>query len=145
MARCCRQPRRCAVNWPTLITWACSARIWYDLTRRAQVVRFERALRDALPGEEADAALSDAARTWLWRSLRDAEAAGLDGGKVLRLAVAARPLTDARDPARVIDARIRRMIEHAVPRVPRSWAERVPRDGRSGAQPVHGRTGRGDG
>ena len=103
--------------------------IWYDLTRRAQVLRFERALRDAPPGGEVDAVLSDAARTWLWRSLRDAEAAGLDGSKVLHLAVAARPLTDARDPARVIDARVRRMIEHAVPRVPRSWAERVPEMG----------------
>jgi hypothetical protein len=100
--------------------------IWYDLTRRAQVIRFERVLRDALPDGEAGAALSDAARTWLWRSLRDAEAAGLDGGKILRLAVAVRPLGDARDPVRVIDARVRRMIEHAVPRVPRSWAERVP-------------------
>jgi hypothetical protein len=103
--------------------------IWYDLARRAQVVRFERALRDALPEGEADAALSDAARTWLWRSLRDAETAGLDGGKVLRLAVASRPLIGARDPARVIDARVRRMIEHTVPRVRRSWAERVPEMG----------------
>jgi hypothetical protein len=103
--------------------------IWYDLVRRAQVIRFERVLRHALPEGEAGASLSDAARTWLWRSLRDAEAAGLDGGKVLRLAVAARLLTDARDPARVIDARVRRMIEHAVPRVPQSWAERVPEMG----------------
>ena len=103
--------------------------IWYDLARRAQVGRFERTLREVLPGDDADAALSDAARTWLWRSLRDAEAAGLDGDKVLRLAVAARPLSDARDPARVIDARIRRMIGHLVPGVSRSWAERVPEMG----------------
>ena len=103
--------------------------IWYDLARRAQVGRFERTLREVLPGDDADAALSDAARTWLWRSLRDAEAAGLDGDKVLRQAVAARPLTDARDPARVIDARIRRMTGHLVPGVPRSWAERVPEMG----------------
>ncbi len=103
--------------------------IWYDLARRRQVIRFEHAMQGALPEGEADAALSDAARTWLWRSLRDAEAAGLDGGKVLRLAVASRPLTGARDPARVIDARVRRMIEHTVPKVLRSWAERVPEMG----------------
>jgi TrwC relaxase/AAA domain len=103
--------------------------IWYDLARRAQVIRFERVLREALPEGEAGAALSDAARTWLWRSLRDAEAAGLDGGKVLRLAVASRSLTGTRDPARVIDARVRRMIEHTVPKVAQSWVERVPEMG----------------
>jgi hypothetical protein len=103
--------------------------VWYDLVRRAQVTRFEHALRDAMSEGEADAALSDHARTWLWRSQRDAEAAGLDGGKVLRLAVASRPMTGAKDPARVIDARVRRMIEHTVPKVPRTWAERVPEMG----------------
>jgi hypothetical protein len=103
--------------------------IWYDLARRAQVIRFERALREVLPEAEADTALSDAARTWLWRSLRDAEAAGLDGCKMLRLAVGSRPLADARDAARVIDARVRRMIEYAVPRARQSWAECVPEMG----------------
>jgi hypothetical protein len=103
--------------------------VWYDLARRAQVIRFEHALRDAMSEGEADAALSDHACTWLWRSLRDAEAAGLDGGKVVRLALASRPLTGAKDPARVIDARVRRMIEHTVPNVPRTWAERVPEMG----------------
>jgi hypothetical protein len=100
--------------------------IWYDLARGAQCTRYEQALRQVLPGRDAQAALSDTACTWLWRSLREAEAAGLDGAKVLRLAVASRPLDGARDSARVIDSRIRRMIEHTLPSVRATWAERVP-------------------
>jgi hypothetical protein len=100
--------------------------IRYDLARGAQATRYEQALRQVLPGRNAQAALSDAACTWLWRSLREAEAAGLDGAKVLRLAVASRPLDGARDSARVIDSRVRRMIEHTLPRVRATWAERVP-------------------
>ena len=103
--------------------------IWYDLARRAQVTRFERALRDNLPAGDADFALSDAACTWLWRSLREAETAGLDGGTVLRLAIASRPLTGARDVARVVDSRVRRMIEHTTPKIPGSWTQRVPQMG----------------
>jgi hypothetical protein len=80
--------------------------IWYDLARRAQARRFERALRDCLPAACADAAIGDPARTWLWRSLREAEAAGLDADNVLHAAVAARPLDGARHAARVIDARL---------------------------------------
>ena len=62
--------------------------IWDDLTRRAQAARFEHALRGALPADLAQQALDDPACTWLWRTLREAEAAGLDGGEVLRQAVA---------------------------------------------------------
>jgi hypothetical protein len=100
--------------------------IWHDLSRRAQLARFERALRDHLPADDADLALSDAACTWLWRSLREAEAAGLDGPTVLRLAIASRSLDGAQDVARVVDARVRRMIKHTVPKIPESWSARVP-------------------
>ena len=103
--------------------------IWYDLARRAQVARFEQALQDNLPARDAGSTLSDAACTWLWRSLREAEAAGLDGGKTLRLAIVSRPLTGARDIARVVDARVRRMIAATVPKVPGSWAQRVQETG----------------
>ena len=61
--------------------------IWDDLTRRAQAARFEQALRDALPADLAEQALDDPACTWLWRTLREAEAAGLDGSEILRQAV----------------------------------------------------------
>ena len=77
--------------------------IWDDLTRREQHARFEQALRDALPADLARQALDDPACTWLWRTLREAEAAGLDGGQVLRRAVAARSMAGARDVARVLD------------------------------------------
>jgi hypothetical protein len=99
--------------------------IWYDLIRRAQASRYEQLLRDVLPDAEARAALSDRAYVWLWRSLREAEAAGLDGGEVLHQAVASRPLEGARYPARVIDSRVRRITEHAVPQVRARWAERI--------------------
>jgi hypothetical protein len=100
--------------------------IWYDLTRRAQATRFTAALRDALPEPLADDALADPACSWLWRSLRQAETVGLAAADVLREAVVARSLADARDIARVLDSRVRRMIAH-VPLADRGkWASRVP-------------------
>ena len=100
--------------------------IWYDQARRAQATRFEQALRENLPPAEADAALGDPACTWLWRSLREAEAAGLDASEVLQSAVASRPLAGARYPARVIDGRIRRILEDTVPQPPAFWSQRIP-------------------
>ena len=100
--------------------------IWQDLARQAQARRFERALRDRLPPELAAKALDDKARTWLWRSLREAEAAGLDGGEVLRRAAASWPLDDAVHVARVIDHRARQMLEGTEPALPGSWRDQVP-------------------
>ncbi len=100
--------------------------IWYDLVRRSQVVRFEAELRKALPAADADAALSDPACTWLWRSLREAECSGLDATQVLRDTVGAAELTGARDVARVIDARIRRLLADRVPQLSGLWTRRVP-------------------
>ena len=100
--------------------------IWSDLTNRAQAARFTAALRDALPEPLADDALADPACTWLWRSLRQAEATGLDGPDMLRQAIAARSLTSARNVARVLDSRVRRMIKNRPPAPHASWADRVP-------------------
>jgi flagellar biosynthesis GTPase FlhF len=100
--------------------------IWYDLTRRAQAARYAAALRDVLPEQLAQAALADPACTWLWRSLRHAEATGLDATDTLRQAVAARSLTDARDIARVLDSRIRRLIQHRPPAAQPRWTGRIP-------------------
>ena len=100
--------------------------IWDDLVRRVQQERFGQALRDALPLGRAGQALADPARTWLWRTLREAETAGLDGGHVLRQAVAERSMAGARDPVRVLDARIRRFLDGVQPRPPGPWAARVP-------------------
>lgn len=100
--------------------------IWDDLTRRAQHTRFEQALRAALPAGLAEQALADPACTWLWRTLREAESAGLDGTQVLRQAVAERGMDGARDPARVLDARIRRRLDGVQPQPPDTFTSRVP-------------------
>jgi conjugative relaxase-like TrwC/TraI family protein len=100
--------------------------IWDDLVRREQHTRFEQVLRETLPGDLTEQALGDPACTWLWRSLREAETAGLDGGDVLRQAVAARSMAGARDVARVLDSRVRRMLHGVQPQPPGPWADRVP-------------------
>ena len=103
--------------------------IWDDVTRRAQASRFEHALRGSLPTELASQALEDPACTWLWRSLREAEAAGLDGAYVLQQAVASRTMNGARDVARVLDSRVRHMLDGVQPQAFRPWTERVPSTG----------------
>jgi conjugative relaxase-like TrwC/TraI family protein len=103
--------------------------IWDDLVRRAEHARFERVLRSALPGDLAQSTVDDAACTWLWRSLREAELAGLDGGDVLREAVESRSMTGARDVARVLDTRVRRRLDGIQPQPPGRWADRVPDTG----------------
>ena len=100
--------------------------IWDDVTRRAQATRFEHALRGALPTDLASQALEDPACTWLWRSLREAEAAGLDGAHILRRAAASRTMSGARDVARVLDSRVRHMLDGVQPQPSRPWTERVP-------------------
>ncbi|MGH3276953.1 MAG: AAA family ATPase, partial [Streptosporangiaceae bacterium] len=100
--------------------------IWQDLARREQAARFERVLRQHLSGEAAEAALSDPACTWLWRSLREAEAAGMDAGLVIQASVSERSLRGARHIARVIDTRVRRATANAAPRVRKPWTEMVP-------------------
>ena len=100
--------------------------IWQDLARQAQTRRFERVLRDHLPPELAAKALDDKARTWLWRTLREAEAAGLDGSEVLRRAASSWPLDDALHVARVLDHRARKMLAGREPALPCSWRDQVP-------------------
>ena len=103
--------------------------IWDDLVRREQKARFEDVLRDALPGDQADEALGDTAVTWLWRSLREAETCGLDGGQVLRDAVVARSMSGVRDMAHVLDSRVRRRLDGTQPAAAVPWADRVPATG----------------
>jgi len=96
--------------------------IWDDLTRRAQHARFEQALRDALPATEARQALADQACTWLWRTLREAEAAGLDGIYPQLHDASSSRVPDTvstelnrylRELAAAMDDRARRLGEHA--------------------------------
>lgn len=107
--------------------------IWEGETREAVTARYERQLRVHLPEESRDADLSDRA-TWLWRSLRSAEAAGLDAGQVLGEAIGSQPLTGARDVAAVVDSRVRQQTAGLVPLPPGPWAERVPETGDSDRQ-----------
>ncbi|HEX3922112.1 MAG TPA: MobF family relaxase [Streptosporangiaceae bacterium] len=99
--------------------------IWQDQTAEAITGRYERLLREHLPAEYQDAQLSGHA-TWLWRTLRSAEAAGQDASDVLARAIGSGPLTGSRDVAAVIDARIREQTGSLVPEAPGSWASRVP-------------------
>jgi TrwC relaxase/AAA domain len=100
--------------------------IWDDLARRAQTARFAQSLRETLPADQAAQALDDPACTWLWRTLREAEAAGLDGGDMLRQAIEARSMVGARDVARVVDSRLRRMLDGVQPQPLGTWSKRVP-------------------
>jgi hypothetical protein len=100
--------------------------IWYDLVRREQTARFERLLCELLTAADAESALTDPACTWLWRTLRETEAAGMDTSAVLQSAIVGRSLRGARHIARVVDARIRRATEHAAPKPRQPWSQQIP-------------------
>ena len=118
--------------------------IWQGETKDTIAGRYERSLREHLPEGYKSAKLSGHA-SWLWRTLRGAESAGLDADDVLARAINAQSLAGARDVAAVIDSRIR-----AADRLARAAAARAM--GRAGAGPrgrrpagVRHRPGRGDG
>jgi hypothetical protein len=98
---------------------------WQGETQDALRGRYERELRAALPPQYQAEPLSGTA-TWLWRTLRAAEAAGLSSEQALRDAIAQRPLTGARDVAAVIDARIRDDIASLVPLPADPWSAQAP-------------------
>jgi len=64
--------------------------------------------------------------TWLWRTMRAAELAGLDLGQVLAAAIGERDLTGARDVPAVIDARLRRRTGALIPRPAGPWSAQLP-------------------
>ncbi len=103
---------------------ALSAR-WQGETRGAEESRYRQLLAAHTPPDWAGAELSRQA-TWLWRTLRQAEAAGLDAGQVVQDAFASGSLAGSRDLASVIDARIRQRIDGMVPQPQRPWSDRVP-------------------
>ena len=98
--------------------------IWAAETTPAREQAYRAWLMNALPpgyrrepGHQA---------TWLWRTLRGAELAGLDPARILAAAVAGRDLAGSRDIAAVLDARIRHRLGTPVPLPPRPWSEQVP-------------------
>ena len=101
--------------------------IWQGETTEPVNARYERELREQLPDGFKDAKLSGTS-TWLYRTLRDAEAAGLDSRQVLARAINSGSLTGVRDVGAVVDARIREQTRGLVPQPPKPWAQRVPGD-----------------
>jgi hypothetical protein len=101
------------------------AAIWEGETTGLRIARYRRAIEQWLPAG-TERALDSYQATWLWRSMRAAEEAGLDADEVARRALENRSLAGARDIAAVIDARIRRDTGALVPAQWRPWAQRVP-------------------
>ncbi len=99
--------------------------IWMDQCRSDAYARYAQAVRDHAEPADAMEILKDTDR--LWRTVRSAEMAGLDGGEVIRAAVSGWPFTGARSHAAVLDARIRAKTGHLPPQIRDSWAESLPR------------------
>jgi hypothetical protein len=102
---------------------------WQHVTRDAAQHRYEAALRAALSEEETGQVLADPAAAWLWRTLREAEAAGLDGAGMLGRAAASGPLADAESVVKVLDWRIRQHTDGMPALAVRPWASQVPQTG----------------
>lgn len=100
--------------------------MWQAETILARRDAWRDAIRRALPPGYRGAQLHGGTATWLWRTLRSVEAAGLDPLAVAADAIAAAPLTSARDVAAVLDARIRLVTAGIAPAPWQPWSERVP-------------------
>jgi conjugative relaxase-like TrwC/TraI family protein len=99
--------------------------IWMDQGRAEAYSRYARSIRDHAEPADAEEILNDTDR--LWRTVRTAELAGLDGAHVIRAAITGRPFTGARSHSAVLDARIRNMTGDRPPRTWASWTARLPR------------------
>ncbi len=99
--------------------------IWMDQCRAEACSRYVRAVREHAAPADAGQILKNTDR--LWRTVRSAELAGLDGADVIRSAIAGRPFTGARSCAAVLDARIRERTGHLPPLVRESRAASPPR------------------
>jgi hypothetical protein len=99
--------------------------IWHDRCRAEFTDRYTRAIRDSATAADADEILKDTDA--LWRTVRAAELAGLDGTEVIRQAIEGRPFTGARSHSAVLDARIRKNVGDLPPKIRASWAATVPK------------------
>jgi len=100
--------------------------MWHGETTGLKNDRYRAIVMAALPSEYTSEKLTSHQATWLWRTLRSAEAAGLDVSEVVGEAIQSRSLVGARDLASVIDARIRHQVGPVVPVRQRPWSEQVP-------------------
>ena len=98
--------------------------IWTAETTPARQQRYRDLLMAALPPEHRDAPGHQA--RWLFRTLRTAELAGLEPAQVLADAIGERDLAGSRDPAAVLDARIRSRLGAPVPLPAGPWSAQVP-------------------
>jgi conjugative relaxase-like TrwC/TraI family protein len=98
--------------------------IWAAETTPAREQRYLQLLKAALPPAYRQEPTHQA--KWLWRTLRAAELAGLDAGRVLVGAAGERDLAGARDAVAVIDVRIRRRTGTLVPLPPPAWSAQLP-------------------
>jgi hypothetical protein len=98
--------------------------IWTAETTPARQQRYRDQLMATLPPEHRHAPGRQA--RWLFRTLRTAELAGLDPAQVLADAIGERDLAGSRDPAAVLDARIRSRLGAPVPRPAGPWSAQVP-------------------
>ncbi len=99
------------------------------MQRQASQQRYEAALRGVLGADQARQVAEDPAAAWLWRTLREAEAAGLDGPATLCRAAQSGSLDDADSVAKVLDWRIRQQTAGMPPLAARPWTDQVPRTG----------------
>ncbi|MBV8506933.1 MAG: AAA family ATPase, partial [Alphaproteobacteria bacterium] len=98
--------------------------IWTAETGAARQQRYRDLLAAALPPEHHHGTSHQA--RWLFRTLRAAELAGLDPAQVLADAISERDLAGSRDPAAVLDARIRYRLGNLVPLPAGPWSAKVP-------------------
>ena len=115
--------------------------MWTDLAASEHVARYDAVLRAELGDEMAASVTGDYRATWLYRTLRAGELAGMDGAEVLRQAAAKRDLGDVRSVAAVLDHRARQIIPAAVP-LGGGWAVRTPRAADPGTQVLLDEIGR---
>jgi hypothetical protein len=99
--------------------------IWIAETAHAREQRYQDLLMASLPREYQQEPGHQA--KWLWRTMRAAELAGLDPGRVLADAIAERDLAGARDVPSVLDARLRHRAGALVPRPAGPWSAQLPK------------------
>jgi AAA domain/TrwC relaxase len=97
---------------------------WMDLSREAEQAHFHQMITDALPTKYKTVDLGPQ-ETWLHRTMRNAQYAGLDVQRVLDAAVNGSSLDGARNVASVVDARMRKAVGRLVPAPLPRWADRA--------------------
>jgi hypothetical protein len=99
------------------------------VTRDACQRRYEAAIRMVLDPEQVRQVMDDPAATWLWRSLREAGAAGFDSAEGVRQAARSRPLGHAGSIAKVLGWRIWQQIAGMPALAARPWCKQVTATG----------------